>query len=667
MARVLRYGVFGLLAAVVIWAFPGMAQQGAKSGEWRAYSGDAGSTRYSPVDQLNRDNVKNLQVAWSWKFDNFGGGTSETTPIMVNGVLYFTVGPRRNVIAVNAGTGETLWTWRTDEGARFDQAPRKVGRGVAYWTDGTDARIITVTPGFQLIALNAKTGVPVPGFGQDGAVDLFKQLDLTIATDPTGKIGNSSAPVVSRDVIVIGPALTQGGTSPNKENVKGDVMAFDVRTGKKLWIFHTVPRKGEPGYETWLNGSADYTGNVGAWGPMSADDELGYVYVATESPTNDGYGGHRPGANLYSDSIVCLDIKTGKMIWYKQLIHHDNWDYDMPAHPVLLDLNVNGRTVKSVVQMGKIAYAYVLDRTNGQPVFPIPDVPVQQTQVPTEWTSPTQPIPSIPGFDVHGVTVDDLIDFTPALRDEARRAVEGYQLGPVFAPPSLVGNGNKGTIVAPGFGGGTNWQGGGADPETGFIYVGSITNPFVAGVSKTDPPDPTKADYTAGRGGQVPRVQGLPLLKPPYGRITAYDMNKGVIAWQIPNGDTPQNIKDIFARLGLTNVPPTGSPSVAGVLITKTLLFAGEGGGGHPLLHAYDKKTGENIAEIPMPGNQTGLPMTYMYQNRQFIVMSVNGQPAGQLVAFAVPLPDNGGGRGGRGRGGAPAPAAPAPAPGGQR
>jgi quinoprotein glucose dehydrogenase len=667
MARVLRYGVFGLLAAVVIWAFPGMAQQGAKSGEWRAYSGDAGSTRYSPVDQLNRDNVKNLQVAWSWKFDNFGGGTSETTPIMVNGVLYFTVGPRRNVIAVNAGTGETLWTWRPDEGARFDQAPRKVGRGVAYWTDGTDARIITVTPGFQLIALNAKTGVPVPGFGQDGSVDLFKQLDLTIATDPIGKIGNSSAPVVSRDVIVIGPALTQGGTSPNKENVKGDVMAFDARTGKKLWIFHTIPRKGEPGYETWLNGSADYTGNVGAWGPMSADDELGYVYVATESPTNDGYGGHRPGANLYSDSIVCLDIKTGKMIWYKQLIHHDIWDYDMPAQPILLDLNVNGRTVKSVVQMGKIAYAYVLDRTNGQPVFPIPDVPVQQTQVPTEWTSPTQPIPSIPGFDVHGVTVDDLIDFTPALRDEARRAVEGYQLGPVFAPPSLVGNGNKGTIVAPGFGGGTNWQGGGADAEAGFIYVGSITNPFVAGVSKTDPPDPNKADYTAGRGGQVPRVQGLPLLKPPYGRITAYDMNKGVIAWQIPNGDTPQNIKDIFSKLGLTNVPPTGSPSVAGVLITKTLLFAGEGGGGHPLLHAYDKKTGENIAEIPMPGNQTGLPMTYMYQNRQFIVMSVNGQPAGQLVAFAVPLPDNGGGRGGRGRGGAPAPAAPAPAPGGQR
>jgi quinoprotein glucose dehydrogenase len=277
MARLFRFVAFGVLVGVVVWAFPQMAQQGAKTAEWHAYAGDSGGTRYSPVDLINRDNAKDLQVAWTWKFDNFGGGTSETTPIMVNGVLYFTVGQRRNVIAVNAGTGETLWTWRPDEGARFDQAPRKVARGVGYWTDGTDARIITVTPGFQLVALNAKTGVPVPGFGKDGSVDLFTQLDLTVAGDPTGRIGNSSAPVVSNDVIVIGPALTQGGTSPNKENVKGDVLAFDVRTGKKLWVFHTIPRKGEAGYETWQNGSADYTGNVGVWGPISADDELGYV------------------------------------------------------------------------------------------------------------------------------------------------------------------------------------------------------------------------------------------------------------------------------------------------------------------------------------------------------------------------------------------------------
>src|SRR5215471_9296353 len=427
MSRSFRYGILGLLIVVVVWVFPQMAQQGAKTGEWRSYSAENGSTRYSAADLINRDNFKNLQVAWSWKFDNFGGGTSETTPIMVNGVLYFTVGPRRNVVAANPGTGETLWTWRPDEGARFDQAPRKVGRGVAFWTDGNETRIVTVTPGFQLVELDAKTGVPVRTFGQDGSVDLFKQLDLTTTIDPTGRIGNSSPPVVSHDVIVIGPALTQGGVSPNKENVKGDVLAFDARTGKKLWVFHTIPRKGEAGYETWLNGSADYTGNTGAWGPISADDELGYVYISTESPTNDGYGGHRPGDNLFSDSEVCLDIKTGKVIWFKQLIHHDIWDYDMPAHPILVDVNVDGRPVKAVVQSGKISLMYVFDRVTGKPVWPIPDVPVPQTTVPTEWTPATQPIPSKPKpFDVVGLTTDDLINFTPDLRNQAVQALQGY-------------------------------------------------------------------------------------------------------------------------------------------------------------------------------------------------------------------------------------------------
>jgi quinoprotein glucose dehydrogenase len=660
--------------ALAFAAWPGLAQQGTKAGEWRAYSGDTGSTRYAPHDQITRDNVKNLQVAWAWRFDNFGGGTSETTPIMANGTLYFTVGQRRSVIAVNPGTGETLWTWRPDEGPRFDQAPRKVGRGVAYWTDGTDARIITVTPGFQLIALDAKSGVPVRSFGQDGVVDLFKQLDITGNIDPLGKIGNSSAPVVSNDVIVIGPALTQGGTSPNKENVKGDILAFDVRTGKKLWVFHTIPRKGEKGYETWQNGSADYTGNAGAWGPMSADEQLGYVYIATESPTNDGYGGHRPGDNLYSDSIVCLEIKTGKMVWYKQLIRHDIWDYDMPIHPILVDVNVNGRPIKAVVQMGKMAYAWVFDRTNGQPLWPIPDVKVEQTQVPSEWTSPTQPIPSKPQpFDVVGVTEKDLIDFTPALHQEALKVIADYKLGGPFAPPSLVvANGNKGTIVAPGFGGGGNWNTGAADAETGFVYVGSVTRPFVAGVVKTDPPDPTKAAYTSGKGGSVPNVQGLPLIKPPYGRITAYDMNKGEIAWQIPNGfATPQNMKDALAKAGLNDVPPTGIPSQAGLMVTKTLLFGTEGSGGRPLLHAYDKATGVNIAEITMPATSSGVPMTYMYQNRQFVVLAVGGQPAGQLVAFALPVQGGGGagggraGRGGPGRGAGAAGGAGAPAPAG--
>jgi quinoprotein glucose dehydrogenase len=576
---------------------------------------------------------------------------------MANGVLYFTVGPRRNVIAVNPGTGETLWTFRPDEGERFEKAPRKVGRGVAYWPDGADGRIILVTPGFQLFALNAKTGIPIPSFGNNGSVDLFKQLDLTTPLDPTGRIGNSSAPVVSNGMIVIGPALTQGGTQPNKENVKGDVMAFDVRTGKKVWTFHTIPRFGEPGYETWLNESAEYTGNVGVWGPFSADDELGYVYLATESPTNDGYGGHRPGNNLYSDSLVCLDIKTGKMVWFKQLIRHDIWDYDMPVHPILVDVRVNGRPIKAVVQMGKMALAWVFDRTNGQPVWPIPDVAVEQTDVPTEWTAKTQPIPSKPpAFDVVGIKTDDLIDYTPALRAKALEAIRNgpYRLGGPFAPPSLVVPGtNRGTIVAPGFGGGANWQAGASDPETGFVFVGSVTRPFVAGVVKTDPPDPTKAAYTAGRGGQVPNVEDLPLLKPPYGRITAYDMNKGDIAWQVPNGGTPPNVQAAFDKLGLTNVPPTGYPAQASFVVTKTLLLGGEGAGGRPILHAYDKKTGGNLAELPMPASQSAVPMSYMYQGRQFVVVAVGGRPAGQLIAFSLPVPDAAtGGRGGRGAGG---------------
>src|SRR5687767_11724005 len=319
--------LLALVVAAVVWPLPGRGQNAPATApasgpnvDWRSYGAVEGSTRYSPIDQINRDNVKNLQVAWTWKFDNFGTPaetvTTETTPLMVNGVLYFTAGQRRTVVAANAGTGETLWTWRPDEGARFDAAPRKVHRGVAYWTDGTgDERIVLVTPGFNLVALNAKTGQPVANFGQSGTVDLFKHLDLDVPLDPTGRIGNSSPPVISNDVIVVGPALTPGGRV-NRSNVKGDIMAFDVRTGRKIWTFHTIPREGEPGSETWKGDSAQYTGNAGVWGPFSADPALGYVYLSVESATNDAYGGHRPGNNLFSDSLVCLDIKTGKMIWY---------------------------------------------------------------------------------------------------------------------------------------------------------------------------------------------------------------------------------------------------------------------------------------------------------------------------------------------------------------
>jgi quinoprotein glucose dehydrogenase len=650
-----------LLALVVLglaWPMTGTGQRGSTGNEWRAYRAEEGSTAYSALDLINRDNVKNLQVAWTWKFDNFGGAASdtvatETTPLMVNGVLYFTAGARRTVVAARAATGETLWTWRPDEGARFDQAPRKVHRGVAYWTDGKgDERIVVVTPGFQLISLDAKTGQPKATFGRGGAVDLFTQLDNDTKLDPIGRIGNSSPPVVSNDVIVVGPALTPGGRV-NIANIKADIMGFDVRTGRKLWTFHTIPREGEPGSETWLGDSAQYTGNAGVWGPFSADPVLGYVYLSVESATNDAYGGHRPGNNLFSDSLVCLDIRTGKMIWYYQLVHHDIWDYDMPPAPILVDLNVDGKPVRAVVQLTKQAFAYVFDRTNGRPVWPIEEKPVPPSDVPKEWTAKTQPFPSRPpAFDLQGVTRDDLIDFTPELRAEALKAIEGWKLGPIYTPIAQVTPTSKGTIVVPGFGGGANWPGGAADPETGFVYVGSATNPTGAGLTPNTNREQSRVDTDYTYGATLPTIQGLRLLKPPYGRVTAYDMNKGTIAWQRPNGDTPPAVKNSAALKGL-NIPPTGSGAQAMLLVTKTLLFSGEGAGGQPVFHAYDKATGQEVWQTAIPGPTTSLPMTYAVNGRQFVVFGVRGTATSgaQLIAYALPLPPPAGGAAGRGRG----------------
>jgi quinoprotein glucose dehydrogenase len=652
MIRLLRRGFYGLVIASWFLAVPSTAQQGARNGDWRVYGGDGGSTRYSPLDQINRDNIRNMRVAWIWKSDSLLANpqaASETTPIMVNGVLYFTMDQRRYVIAADAGTGETLWLYRPDEGERFTQAPRKIHRGVSYWTDGKgDERIVFVTPGFQLVALDAKTGDPIPGFGSRGIVDLFKELDLDYKGDPMGKIGNSSPVVISHDTIVVGPALQQGSRA-NKANVKGDVMAFDVRTGKKKWVFHTIPRKGEFGYDTWLNGSADYTGNAGVWGPFSVDTELGYVYLNVESATNDPYGGSRPGQNLFSGSLVCVDVRTGKRIWHYQLVHHDIWDFDMPPHPILIDINVDGKPIKAVVQLSKQAFAYVFDRVTGRPVWPMEERPVPQTDVEGEWTSPTQPFPTKPpAFDVQGVTGDTIVDFTPALKQTALQLLQGYKIGPLFTPPSASTGktGAKGLIQVPGYGGGANWHSGAADPETGYVYVGSATNPRI--VLLTPNTDPTPApgvnnaccdsDYLMG--GALPELpNGLRLMKPPYGRITAYDMNRGVIAWQVPNGGTPPDIAKSFAAAGLTGIPPTGSPSQAGLLVTKNFVFAGEGSGGQAIFHAYDKQTGENVWQAPLPaGPQTALPMTYMHRGNQYIVLATAGPPGGgaQLVAWTV-------------------------------
>jgi quinoprotein glucose dehydrogenase len=384
------------------------------------------------------------------------------------------------------------------------------------------------------------------------------------------------------------------------------------------------------------------------WGPFSVDAELGYVYLAVEAPTNDVYGGARPGDNLFSSSLVAVDIRTGARLWHQQLVHHDIWDYDNPGHPILLDLDVDGRTVKAVVQLTKQAFAYVFDRVTGEPVWPLVETPVPQTTVPGEWTAATQPLPSKPpGFDVQGYSENNLIDFTPELRALAVQEIAAYTTGPMYTPPSVVSPTNKGTLVFPGFGGGANWQSGAADPETGFVYVGSATNPSVIGLERNlpaHPEDPDYADYRmTGSSPQLPH--GLRYMKPPYGRITAYDMNRGEIAWQVPNSDTPPTIQAALAAAGLTNIPPTGNPSQSALLVTKTLLFAGEGSGGQPIFRAYDKRTGERVWQGAIPGgNQSGLPMTYSHAGRQYVVMAVNGNAPGQtgnaarLVAWALPV-----------------------------
>jgi quinoprotein glucose dehydrogenase len=644
-----RASVLALCLTLFVSSGSAQAQQGATDGQWPAYGGDGGGLRYSSADQIDASNVASLEVAWVWKADSLlpnAIATSETTPLMVDGILYFSMDQRRVIIAADAGTGETLWLYRLDEGERFLAAPRKIHRGVSYWSDGAgDDRIVFATPGFHLIALEAHTGRPVSGFGDDGMVDMLQALDIDFEGDLTGRLGNSSPVVISHDTIVVGPAMGR----LNKVNAKGDVLAFDVRTGERKWVFHTIPRANEYGYESWLNGSADYTGNAGVWGAFSVDHELGYLYLAVEAPTNDVYGGARPGDNLFSSSLVCVDIRTGERLWHQQLVHHDIWDYDNPGHPILIDLNVDGRQVPAVVQLTKQAFAYVFDRVTGEPVWPLVETPVPQSTVPGEWTAATQPIPSKPpGFDVQGFAEDALIDFTPELRALALEEIKPYTVGPMYTPPSLVTPTNKGTIVFPGFGGGANWQSGAGDPETGFIYVGSSTNPAVIGLEPILPARPDDPDYADYRmTGSLPQLpNGLRLMKPPYGRITAYDMNQGAIAWQRPNSDTPPAIQANLDAAGLTDVPATGNPSQAGLLVTKTLLFAGEGSGGQPIFHAYDKRTGERLWDGAIPGgSQSGLPMTYLHNGRQYVLMAVNGNAPGtsgnaaRLVAWALPAP----------------------------
>ena len=692
-----------------------------KNGDWPYYTADIRGTKYSPLDQINAGNFKNLEVAWRFKTDNLGTRPEyklEGTPLAINGVLYTTAGTRRSVIALDGKTGELIWSHSYREGNRAAIAPRQLsGRGVAYWTDGKgDERIVYVTTGYRLIELNAKNGSMVQSFGEGGLVDLKRgavfgkgqQIDLE-----QGEIGLHSTPLVVKDVVIVGSSFKEGMTVKTHNNTKGLVRAFDVKTGKLLWTFNTIPRPGEFGNDTWENESWAINGNTGVWTQMTADEDAGLVYLPVEDPTSDFYGGHRPGNNLFGDSLVCVDVKTGQRKWHFQVAHHPIWDYDLSSAPILMDITVNGKAIKAVAQPSKEAFLYVFDRITGQPVWPIEEKPVPQSDVPMEKTSPTQPFPTKPpAYARQAVTVDELVNFTPELNEQAKQLVSRYRLGPMFLPG--VVSKTEGPIAALTIGttgGGTNWPGAGADPETHVVYaqaantgvapIGLVEPPagfsdirYVAGtagqpfVEREGPGFGSAADSplrggalqrqvetaqqearggrpaavsgqaaqatpaAGGRGGQTPpqgggglTVQGLPLLKPPYGVLNAIDLDKGELKWQVPHGDTPDVVRNHPALKGL-NVPKTGQQGSVGLLVTKTVVVLGDPQvtttPEHPrgaMLRAYNKDTGAEVGAMWMPAQQSGSPMTYKGPDgRQYIVVAVSGGAySGEYLSFALP------------------------------
>ncbi|MFT4862934.1 MAG: glucose dehydrogenase [Pseudohongiellaceae bacterium] len=627
-------------AGALITATAVLGQSGTDvyAGDWPEYGGNMGAQRYSPLDQINAENVASLEIAWRFSTANFGPtpeSNATFTPLEIDGVLYATLGATRNVAALDATTGQMLWLWRPQEGERFDNAPRKgSGRGLSFWRSGDEKRILVVTPGFYLVSLDAETGIEDPSFGVNGRVDMFEGLRLGQGREDLD-IGSSMPPFVMNDVVVVGPAHKVSMRPPSKYNVKGDVRGYDARTGDLLWTFRTIPQQGEVGIETWLGDGAEISGNAGVWAPMSGDPELGHVYLPVESATGDRYGGDRPGDNLFANSLVALDIKTGERQWHFQLIHHDIWDWDNPSAPVLADLP-NGRKV--VMQVTKQSWVYTFDRLTGEPVWPIEERPVPAGDVPGEWYSPTQPFPTKPApFDRQGVSEDDLIDFTPELRAEALEAVQTFRLSPsVYSPPSLAdaADGTVGTLALPDAIGGANWEGSAVDPETGILYIPSRTNVALLSVAKDESSD---VAFSQSYGVRVPRIKGLPLVKPPYGRVTAIDMNSGEHVFQVANADTPESIANNRALAGL-DIPRTGVATRSGLLLTKTLLFVGEGVGGSPNLRALDKRTGDIIATIELPNAQTGVPMTYESDGKQYIVMVVSGSgSAAEIVAYTLP------------------------------
>ncbi len=664
MPRPVRPALTVIVALLATLGVRFEAQSPGKTIEWRYFGGDKAFTRYSPADQITRENVKNLRIVWRRPAVTPGfkeafpqlrvNAYLRATPVMVDGMLY-TQDVHGFVSAFDAGSGAVVW--QQEPFSRTEQELQgQSTRGVDYWRQGADQRIFVVRGEF-LYALNARTGKVYPGFGDKGRASLHFDDDQPLA----GRFSDTTGPLVVGDTVVVtGNTAGAGDGGVIKEAAPEDVRGFDAKTGKLLWTFHVVPRAGEIGTDTWGKESWKIAGDLGAWNPMSADEELGYVYIPLTAPTASAYGGWRPGANLYSDSLVALDARTGRRIWHYQMIHHDLWEYDNVGPAILGDITVNGKRIKAVMQPNKNGFLYVLNRATGEPVWPIEERPVPASAVPGEAAWPTQPFPTRPpAFDRQGITEDDLIDFTPALRRQALDYVKSYALGPLYTPPSIRSDdptGKRGTFTVPGAWGAANWHTGAFDPDTGMYYAVSLTLPGIRAVVSTANnasatmeyagPGPsqqtTDPDFVQGLG---PQVSGLPILKPPYGRITALNLNTGEQAWMVPNGDGPRNhplLKDL-------HLPPLGVPNRPAPLVTKTLLFIGEGSDaviGTPQapwawgkkFRAYDKATGQVIWETELPSGTTGAPMTYMHRGKQYIVIPVGAKdhPA-EFVALALP------------------------------
>jgi quinoprotein glucose dehydrogenase len=663
---------------------PVQAQRGAKTnGEWPFYGGDLGNSKYSPLDQINGNNFSQLKIAWRWtSADGFlsmtvpGGGevwanskyifeqltkddprrwrdgaapfvtNFKATPLMVGGKLYLNT-PTSVGAAIDARTGETLWIYnpKSYEKGTTTMSARWNQRGVAYWTDGKEERVFWGTGDGYLVAVDAKTGYPIESFGARGRVDLMEGLPQAVrgSRDWLNALTYSvqSPPIVVRNTIVTPASISSYNVT--KEQIPGWTRGWDVRTGKLKWVFKTIPPPGEAGNETWQDDSWAYTGKVSGWTIFSADEELGYLYLPLNTAAPDYYGGHRPGDNLFAETLVCLDVETGKRIWHYQFVHHGLWDYDLPAAPNLLDITVDGQPVKAVAQVTKQGFVFTFDRVTGRPIWPIEERPVPPSDVPGERASPTQPFPTRPPpFEYQGVSIDDLVDFTPEIRALAEKAVKNFRIGSLYTPPSLVvPGGTQGTLARPSAGGGANWSGAAVDPETGILYVPSRNALSVFRLRAPGPTEKSNLRYLEVReGGAFPSMpQGLPLFKPPYSRMTAIDMNTGTHTWMVPLGHG-KSVRNHPMLKGL-NLPPLGGDSgTSGPLLTKTLLMSALSSGGTndgPRLVARDKTTGKELASVDLPSMAIGTPMTYLLGGKQYIALTVGGDPVPELIALALP------------------------------